>query len=66
VLFRSELDYLNTEVKCYECGKKTDTDYDGGLWDRCSGGDTYKCERCCNPPEEATEEADDGEGSDKN
>jgi len=56
-----ELDYLDTDVKCYECGKNTDTDYDvGGLWDRCSGGDTYKCYSCCNPPEE---EADEAEGS---
>lgn len=51
-----EVDNLLTDVKCYECGKLIDSDYDGGLWDRCSGGDTYKCYSCCNPKEEAEEE----------
>ena len=53
-----EVDNLLTDVKCYECGKINDSDYDGGLWDRCSGGDTYKCYSCCNPPEEEEEEAE--------
>ena len=63
-----ELDNLNTEVKCYDCGKLNDPHTDEGLWDRCSGGDTYKCYSCCNPAEaeeEDEEEVDDGEGSDK-
>ena len=59
-----EIDNLDPEIKCFECGKKVVPDDEDGLWDRCSGGDTYKCERCCNPPEEDEEEADDGEDSD--
>jgi DNA-directed RNA polymerase subunit RPC12/RpoP len=65
-----EIDNLDPEIKCFECGKKVVPDDEDGLWDYCSGGDTYKCERCCNPPEEQeeeeAEEADDGESSDKN
>ena len=60
-----EIENLDAYVKCFECGKQVDERVEeDGLWDRCSGGDTYKCERCSNPPEEAEEEADDGESSD--
>jgi hypothetical protein len=51
-----EIDNVNTEVNCYDCGKKNDPDYDEGIWDRCSGGDVYKCYSCCNPPDEEEEE----------